>query len=77
MARKYSRNNSRSMQHLNGNLLCCIDTETTGLISGTHDIWQIAVLPLDENIQPLKGVFPFYMDIKIKDPSVVTKKLSK
>ncbi len=66
--RKYS-----SMQHLNGHLLCAIDTETTGLKPGYHDIWQVAVLPLDANIEPLKGINPFCMDIKMQHPDRLDK----
>ncbi|HDZ14083.1 hypothetical protein LCGC14_0646540 [marine sediment metagenome] len=63
-----------SMQHLNGHLLCAIDVETTGLRPGYHDIWQIAVLPLDTNIKPLREIMPFCMDIKIKNPERMEKK---
>ena len=63
-----------SMQHLNGNLLCAVDVETTGLRPSFHEIWQIAVLPLDSNIRPLKGVLPFCMDIKINYPDRVDKR---
>lgn len=54
----------REMLHLNGNTLCAIDTETTGLIPGHHDIFQIAVIPLDFMLNPMKGVMPFQMYIK-------------
>lgn len=55
---------SRSMIHLNGQLLCAVDVETTGLIPGFHDLVQIAVLPLDSEINPLADVIPFYMTMK-------------
>jgi len=61
------------MQHLNGNLLCAIDTETTGLKAGFHDIWQVAIVPLGADIKPLKTVLPFCMDIKIKFPERIEK----
>ncbi len=61
-------NKYSSMQHLNGHLLCAVDVETTGLRPGYHDIWQIAILPLDATIKPLKGIHPFCMDIKLKYP---------
>lgn len=60
-----------SMIHLNGNLLCAVDVETTGVDPLKHDIWQVAILPLDTNIKPLKGVMPFYMDMKLKNPDNV------
>ena len=67
------RNKYSAMQHLNGHLLCAVDTETTGLRPGFHDIWQVAILPLDADIRPLKGVLPFCMDIKVKFPDRVDK----
>ncbi len=65
------------MVHLNGNLLCAVDVETTGLIPGYHDIWQVAILPLNSFIKPLKSVMPFYMDIKIKFPDRIDPKAIK
>lgn len=67
----------KSMMHLNGHLLCAVDVETTGLIAGHHDLWQIAILPLDSNIKPLKSIFPFYMDLKIKFPDRIEPKAIK
>jgi DNA polymerase III epsilon subunit-like protein len=52
------------MVHLNGNLLCAIDCETTGLQAGYHDIIQVCVLPLGHDLEPNKKVAPFYIDIK-------------
>lgn len=54
------------MTHLNGNLLCAIDVETTGFIAGHHDLIQVAVLPLDSEIKPLKSVLPFFMELQPK-----------
>ena len=51
------------MVHLNGNLLCAVDVETTGIKAGTHDLVQVAVLPLDSNIKPIKSIMPFYMNL--------------
>ena len=44
------------MIHLNGDLLCAIDIETTGLDPRQHEIYQIAILPLDGglNVHPSK-----------------------
>jgi oligoribonuclease (3'-5' exoribonuclease) len=53
----------RAMIHLNGNLLCAIDTETTGLRPFYHDICEICILPLDANIEILKDITPFYCQI--------------
>lgn len=54
---------ANSMVHWNGNQLCAIDIETTGTIPWFHEIIQIAILPLDSNLEPRKDIFPF--DIKI------------
>lgn len=51
---------------MNGNLLAALDIETTGLLDGYHDIVQIAILPLDHNLEP-QGV-PFYMNIRPDHP---------
>ena len=55
------------MINLNGNLLAALDLETTGLIDGYHDIVQVAVVPLDGNLDPL-DVPPFYMNMKPDHP---------
>ena len=52
-----------SMQHWNGDQLCAIDTETTGLIAGYHEVIQLCILPLDSNIKPRKDVMPFYIEL--------------
>jgi DNA polymerase III epsilon subunit-like protein len=57
--------------------MCAVDVETTGLIAGYHDIWQIAILPLDSNIKPLKDILPFYMDIKVVNPDRIEPKAIK
>lgn len=61
------------MVHLNGNLLAVMDTETTGLVAGFHDVIQVCVMLLDSNIEPLtsyrgQDVLPFYMDLQPKRP---------
>jgi len=53
-----------SLLTLSGNLLAAVDVETTGRQSGFHEIIQVAIQPLDEHIEPLKGVLPFYMNIQ-------------
>lgn len=68
MARPGGRSPHSSMVHLNGNLLCAVDVETTGTDPLKNDIWQVCILPLDSFIKPLKGVLPFYMDMQLKNP---------
>lgn len=59
---------ARCMDHWNGNMLCCIDIETTGLDPELHEIVQLCVLPLDSNIQPIQDIMPFYINIAPENP---------
>lgn len=52
-----------SMIHWNGNQLCAIDVETTGLDPFIHEIIQICILPLDSNCNVRKDTYPFYIEI--------------
>jgi DNA polymerase III epsilon subunit-like protein len=52
---------------MNRNLLCALDTETTGLEAGYHDLVQVAIVPLDDNLDPM-DVSPFYMNIRPNHP---------
>lgn len=58
----------RLMKHLNGHLLCSIDSETTGTDPQRHDMIQIAVIPLDGLLQPDANRIPFLMDLAPKRP---------
>ena len=55
-----------AMPHLNGNLLCAVDVETTGVIANYHEIIQIALVPLDSDLQPV--LKPFYLNMKPNHP---------
>jgi len=55
---------SKHLVHLNNNMLGSLDTETSGLKVGYHEILQIAIIPLDNNIDHAKDK-PL-LDIKIK-----------
>lgn len=68
---RYGRSEHSTMVNLNENLLCAIDVETTGLDPFHHDIIQIAILPLDAHIEPLRTVLPFYMEMQPKRPENV------
>jgi DNA polymerase III epsilon subunit-like protein len=52
------------MIHLNGNVICAIDIETTGLDPDKHEIYEIAILPLDHNLEPRTDILPFDTLIK-------------
>lgn len=59
-----------SLLSMNGNLLCTVDVETTGTLSGYHEIIQAAFVPLDQNFEPhpdfkflyLPGIMPDHPD---------------
>jgi DNA polymerase III epsilon subunit-like protein len=54
---------SNAMVHWNGNQMCVIDCETTGLNPKWHDLIQICILPLDSNLKPRRDVLPFYIEM--------------
>jgi exonuclease I len=59
------------MIHTNGHLLCAVDVETTGADPMIHEIFQLAILPLDSNLNVLRTVEPFYMNITPLDMEVI------
>lgn len=59
---------SKAMTHLNDNILCVVDTETTGDKVGFHDLVEVCVLPLDSELKVYKGVIPFYVELKPRRP---------
>ena len=52
------------MIHLNGHRLCAIDVETTGLEDDVHDIWDIAIIPLDSQMRPELDILPFNIEMR-------------
>lgn len=50
---------ANSMVHWNGNQVCAIDVETTGLDPMIHEVFQFAVLPLDSNFKIRSDILPF------------------
>jgi DNA polymerase III epsilon subunit-like protein len=48
-----------SWKHLNDNIICAIDTETTGLLPGYHEIVSIAIIPLNMDFDPDPILRPF------------------
>jgi len=56
---------------LQGSQLIALDTETTGLDPAIHEIFQIAIVPLDYNFLPREDVSPFVMSMRIESPETV------
>jgi DNA polymerase III alpha subunit (gram-positive type) len=68
------------MKHLDGNIICVVDCETTGLNPEINDIWQFCCIPLDWNLNVDTKYMPF--EIKMQplnkeciDRKAVSKKL--
>lgn len=59
------------MKHLNGNVLCAVDTETTGTDPKKHEIIQVAVVLLDNQLNICKKLLPFSMDLKPLKPETI------
>lgn len=72
-----SNSGYKSMVHTNGHLLCAVDIETTGLIPGFNDVIQVAIVPLDNNIKPIKSILPFYVNMKPYYPENISPDLLK
>lgn len=65
------------MIHLNGNILCAIDCETTGLDSYKHDIWQFCCMPLDFNLKSIDTPFEILLkprNVENRDSNAISKK---
>lgn len=54
-----------------GHLLAAVDVETTGLDPKKHDIIQLAIVPLNEQIQPNKSYLPVNFLLKPLRPENV------
>lgn len=52
-----------SLISIQPNIMAAVDVETTGRMSGYHEIIQIAVQPLDSNMDLNETISPFYMQI--------------
>lgn len=65
---RYGKSPHSSLVHTNGNLIAVVDVETTGLDYTKHDIWEIAILPVDSNINPSTTAKPLYLEIKPRFP---------
>ena len=55
-------------ENWNGNIVCVVDTETTGLDPRLNEIIQICVMPLDSNFKPRNDKLPFNLLIQPDRP---------
>ncbi len=59
---------TKSLITINNNLMCGLDLETNGRDPDIHEIIQIALLPLDANLNPRKDLPVFDFKIRPKYP---------
>ena len=59
------------MYHWNGCQLVAIDTETTGLDCNRHEIWNLAMVPLDSNCVQRQDVLPLDLMICPQNPEFI------
>jgi DNA polymerase III epsilon subunit-like protein len=62
----------RGMTHWFGDMMCVIDTETSGLDPDFHEILQICIMPVDSNIDMIKTIKPFFIELKPRCPELIT-----
>lgn len=54
-----SKVGNMGLLNLNGHVICAIDTETTGLQAGIHDLIEVAIVPLDAEFKMITDIVPF------------------
>jgi DNA polymerase III epsilon subunit-like protein len=59
--------------NMNGNVLCAVDVETTGVLAGWNEIIQIACVPLNQHFEPSCTMRHFYMNIAPDHPERMSK----
>lgn len=67
----------RQLVNLNGNMLCSVDCETTGLDPYLHEIIEICVLPLNSEYKPMRDIMPFHAVMKPDRPEQISNKAMK
>lgn len=50
--------------HLNGNVFCAVDTETTGLDPERNSVIEVCILPLNSDYSINKSILPFNMQMQ-------------
>lgn len=64
------------MQHLNGHLFVSTDCETTGLVPGYNEIWQLSFIPLGPDLLPSPNHTPFDIYSEVEFPGRIDPKIS-
>lgn len=62
----------KSLLNLNDNVLCAITIRTTGIRPNYHDLLEICIYPLDEDIKPDKNILPFNFVMQLKRPENIS-----
>lgn len=62
-----------SMLNMNGNVLCAVDVETTGVLAGWNEIIQIACVPLNQHFEPHPEMRFFYLNMRPEYPDRIHK----
>lgn len=62
-----------SLLNMNGNILCAVDVETTGVLAGHHEIVQIACVPLNQHFEPHPDMRFHYMNMMPDHPERMEK----
>jgi DNA polymerase III epsilon subunit-like protein len=57
-----------TQQHMNGNVVIAMDTETTGLTAGHNEMIQFAAVVLDSNFNPRADINPFVIELQPRYP---------
>ena len=60
------------MQHWNNHQMCAIEVETSGLDPFWDQILQLAIVPLDANLEQRRDVPPFNIYIKPENPTAIS-----
>lgn len=60
-----------SLPNLYGNPIASIDIETTGRVGGYHEMIQIAIVPLNMDLEIADDIIPFYHTLKPEYPDRV------
>lgn len=61
-------------KHWGNTVGCVMDTETTGLVPGFHEIYQVAIIPFDKHFNRIKEIPPFIIYMRPQFPERIDPK---